>query len=60
MWNALKLPASSFLSLPLLDKPKAISPGITSKKLYWNKNGNFKQKFTYPVASFHVKLSVAL
>lgn len=44
MLNALKLAASPLLSLSLLDKSKAISPGIPFKKPHWNKNGDSKEQ----------------
>lgn len=55
MLNALKLAASPFPSLSLLEKSKAISPGIPFKK-----PSHSKQKVICIVASFHLKPSVAI
>lgn len=55
MLNALKLPASPLPSLSLLEKSKAISPGIPFKK-----PSHSKQKVICIVASFHLKPSVAI
>lgn len=55
MLNALKLQASLLPSLSLLEKSKAISPGIPFKK-----PSHSKQKVICIVASFHLKPSAAI